>query len=206
MARIAVVISTRSEQIASLSEEVGSLTEAITTLTVDIGTLDDEMASLARREAALVATIEAKYLARSAMLSTDGRKAELAQARADLGIWTAELLVIEDIGAGRSQSDAIISHIGVLDLRIATLIEPVWALDSESNDGISGAYLPPRSDVNLVAAIPVSRINLGSHRETSKVEVVLTSASIGASEESSAEAVESGATVAPNVELPDKAQ
>jgi hypothetical protein len=206
MARIAVVISTRSEQIASLSEEVGSLTEAITTLTVDIGTLDDEMASLARREAALVATIEAKYLARSAMLSTDGRKAELAQARADLGIWTAELLVIEDIGAGRSQSDAIISHIGVLDLRIATLIEPVWALDSESNDGISRAYVTPQSDVNLVAAIPVSRVNLGSHRETSKVEVVLTSASIGASEESSAEAVESGATVAPNVELPDKAQ
>jgi hypothetical protein len=206
MARIAVIISTRNEQIAALSEEVGSLTEAITTLKVDIGTLDNEMASLARREAALEATIEAKYLARSAMLSTDTRKAEIADAQADLDSSKAELLEVEATGAGRSRRDAILGHMGVLDLKIATLIEPVWALDAESNDGISGAYLPPRSDVNLVAAVPVSRINLGSHRETSMVEVVLTSATFGASEESSTEAVESGAAVAPNVELPDKAQ
>jgi predicted nucleic acid-binding Zn-ribbon protein len=213
IARHGVIVSTRNEQIAALSEEIGSLTEAIATLNGEIGALDEQIASLARREAALESTIEAKYLARSALLSSDGRVHEIGQVdieikqlRKDLDDWKKELLGIEESETGASRGDAIIAHIEILELRRATLIGPVWALDAEARDGISGAYLPPRSDVNLVTAVPVSHIDLGSHREISKVEVILTSASIGVPEESSAVAEDGAATIAPSGELPDKVQ
>jgi hypothetical protein len=205
MARHAVVISTRNGQIAALSEDIGSLTEGIMTLEGEIGTLDDELGSLVRREAALEATIEAKFLARSALLSHWARRYEIKQVQNALDAREVELASIGDSDVDTPQRDALAGHIELLELRRATLMEPVWALFAEAVDGISGAYLPPRSDVNLVAPVPVSRIVLGSHRETSKVEVILTSAGIGAPEES-ASGEDSTATVAPSVELPDKAQ
>jgi predicted nucleic acid-binding Zn-ribbon protein len=204
--RLGVTISTRNEQIAALSEEIGSLTEAISTLDAEITTLSADIDALVRRETALETTIEAKYLARSAMLTVDDRTSETRQARTALVEKNEELGTVREAGGDRQRVDALSADIELLELRIVSLNDPIWSLETESDDDISGAYLPPRSDVNLVPAVPVSHINLGSHRATSKVEIVLASASFGAADNASTTAEDGVAAVTPNVELPDKAE
>ena len=199
-------ISTLNESIAGRSETIGSLTEAIATLDAEIVTLDADIDSLVRRETALETTLESKYLARSAMLVADTRRAEAQVAQTELKAKKDEARAAKAANEDEQLIDALSGEIQLLELTISSLNDPIWALDAESEDEISGAYLPPRSDVNLVPAVPVSRIDLGSHRATSKVEIVLTSASFGAGEEPSAATQDETAAFAARTELPDKAE
>ena len=195
-------ITTLTERIVEHSEATGSLTESVTVLNADIAILDAEINTLTQKEAALEATFEAKYLARSAMLTTEARATELQQVRSEL----EELGPAEAVEDDLPLHEALIDEIRLLDLMDASLSDPIWFLASGLEDDIAGAYLPPRSDVNLVPDVPVSRINLGSHRTTSKVEIILATASFGSADNSSTAAQEGVAVVTPNVELPDKAE
>ena len=199
-------ITTLNERIATQSEAVGSLTEAIATIDAEVATLNADIDALVRRETALEATIEAKYFARSAMLTASDRTSETNQAQTELDAKNEELLTAGEREGNQQQVDALSAEIELLELTIASLNDPIWSLDTESDDDISGAYLPPRSDVNLVSAVPVSHINLGSHRATSKVEIVLASASFGSADNLSAAAQDGVAAVTPSIELPDKAE
>jgi len=199
-------ITTLTERIVEHSKTTGSLTESVTVLHADIAILDADIDTLTRREAALEATFEAKYLARSAMLAPEARATALQRVRSELDVTRNELGPAEAVADELPLLEELIDEIRLLDLMEASLSDPIWFLASGLEDDISGAYLPPRSDVNLVPDAPVSRINLGSHRTTSKVEIILATASFGAADSSSTAAQDGVAAAIPNVALPDKAE
>jgi hypothetical protein len=201
--------TTLDDEIAKQSQTIGSLTETIATLDTEIETLDAEVEVLVRKETALEMTIEAKYFALSAILGENDRNSEIKQARTERDKKNEQLDELQDVlEADRDQQkiDTLSAEIELVELAITSLAVPIWFLDTDPEHDTSGAYFPPRSDVNLVPAIPVSHINLGSHRATSKVEIVLTSASLGDAESVSTAAEDGVVIVAQNVRLPDKAE
>ncbi len=140
------------------------------------------------------------------MLVAGAREAEAQQAQTDLKSKEDEARAAKAADEDQERIDALSGEIRILELTISSLNDPIWSLAAESEDHISGAYIPPRSDVNLVSVEPVSHIDLGSHRAISKVEIVLASESFRTGEDASAKAEDGVATAALNTQLPDKAE
>lgn len=168
------VISLDDSRVAAFNESIASLTESVVSLSAAIEALDQ------RREV-LLAKFEAKYRARSALLTPAAAEAERLWAQ-------SEILALQGFrrvdGKDRER----------LEMMVAILVESV-------SDRF--AFPGPRSDVNLVPAVSVVSIDLGAHRFPTRVEVALETLSLGDTENATADA---GAVVISDTDLPDKAE
>lgn len=199
---VAATVSVRMDRIAALNGTIGALNATIGALKESITAVSGAIDGLDRRKATLEARIEAKSLARSAMLATPELESESQAAQSVLTATLTALSEAVDAKRDPERIGSLSDDIVLLEATIESLIGPVWARDTESG---TIAYLPPRSDVSLVPAEPVSHIELGSHRIPSSVSIVLGQASIGESETLATPGEDVTVQSTSTVELPDKA-
>jgi predicted nucleic acid-binding Zn-ribbon protein len=172
--------------IAALNARIAGLNESIASLTATVGSTNDAVDDLVQREDLVRERFEAKYRARTALLSPMERE--------------AEKVFIE------SEPQAVGDDHALLVTKIEVLDEFIDASGHRDAGESAQVFIAPRSSANLVPAVPVVKIDLGAHRYPTRVEVALESLGVGTAEEATNQSGNTDTLVASTVELPDQVE